>query len=216
MIVLALDTALGACSVGVMQEGRLLASLSEPMARGHQERLAPMVREIMASSGVPFAALERIGVTIGPGSFTGLRVGLSFGKGLALALNTPCVGVGALEALAASVESTGPCVAVIDAGRGAVYLQVFDDGAPLSAPDRLPLEIAAARVVELRSGRATLVGPGAALLAGVALGARIRAIEAPDIVVVARLAAAGRVSPPRPLYLRPPDALPRSVRQPSP
>ena len=99
MTVLAIDTCLGACSVAVCRDDQTLAKASESMTRGHQERLAPMTREVMARSGLGFAALDRIAVTVGPGSFTGLRVGLAFAKGLALALDRPCVGVGVLEAL---------------------------------------------------------------------------------------------------------------------
>ena len=105
MLTLALDTCLAACSAALDRDGQTVGWISEPMARGHQERLAPMVRDLMADCGVAFGDLDRIGVTVGPGSFTGLRVGLAFAKGLALALNRPCVGVGALEALAASSAS---------------------------------------------------------------------------------------------------------------
>src|SRR5579872_7102287 len=107
MIVLGLDTALGACSAAVLAQGRPLAVRSEPMTRGHQERLALMVREAMEAAGLPFSSLDRVGVTVGPGSFTGLRVGLAFAKGLGLALAKPCVGVGTLEALAASAPGAG-------------------------------------------------------------------------------------------------------------
>ena len=121
MIVLALDTTLAACSVAVVEDGRVLAARSEPMLRGHQERLAPLVAEAMAEAGVGFAALDRVGVTVGPGSFTGLRVGLAFAKGLSVALSIPCVGVGTLEALAASDARVGGkegfIAAVIDARR---------------------------------------------------------------------------------------------------
>ena len=82
MIVLALDTCLFACSAAVVRGGELLARRIDPMARGHQERLAPLVQEVMAQAGLDFEALDRIGVTVGPGSFTGLRVGLAFAKGL--------------------------------------------------------------------------------------------------------------------------------------
>src|SRR5580698_179778 len=171
MIVLGLDTALGACSAAVTRDGEVLAHVSEPMLRGHQERLAPLVQELMATAGLPFAALDRVGVTVGPGSFTGLRVGLAFAKGLGLALGKPCVGVGTLEALAASHPGPGLAAAVIDAKRGQVYLQVFQDGKPVMAPDVLPVEIAAARLAEFwAGGLARLVGPGAALLDGVLTG----------------------------------------------
>jgi tRNA threonylcarbamoyladenosine biosynthesis protein TsaB len=208
MIVLALDTATGACSAAVTRDGDMLAALSEPMTRGHQERLAPLVQEVMAKAGLAFAEIDRIGVTVGPGSFTGLRVGLAFAKGLGLALARPCIGVGALEALAASDPGPGLTAAVIDAKRGQVYLQVFQDGAPVMAPDVLPVEIAAARLAEFWAGGvARLVGPGAGLLDGVLTGAEIHERAAPDPVAVARLAASRPPGvPARPLYLRAPDA----------
>jgi len=208
MIVLGLDTANGACSAAVVRDGVVLATLSEPMTRGHQERLAPLVREAMDQASVAFADLDRIGATVGPGSFTGLRVGLAFAKGLALALGKPCIGVGSLEALAASQPGPGLTAAVIDAKRGQVYLQLFDGGAALMAPDALPVELAAARIAELwRGGPARLVGPGAALLAGVAPGIQVIERPAPDPVALCALAAARPADvPARPLYLRAPDA----------
>jgi len=84
LIVLGLDTCLDACSVAVRDGVRLLAATSEPMKRGHQERLAVMAQVTMAEAGIAFSALARVGVTVGPGSFTGLRVGLAFAKGLGL------------------------------------------------------------------------------------------------------------------------------------
>lgn len=207
MIVLGLDTASPACSVAVMRAGEVLATRSEPMLRGHQERLAAMTAEVMQAAGLAFADLDRIAVTIGPGSFTGLRVGLAFAKGLALALDRPCVGVGDLHALAASAGAGGAVVAVIDAKRGQVYLQAFEGDAALSAPAALDLAEAAARLVDLSaSGPVTLVGSGAPLLAAASPGARVIALEAPDPGVVARLGAAAARVPPRPLYLRAPDA----------
>ena len=202
MIVLAIDTCLFACSVAVVDGERVLARRVEPMSRGHQERLAPLVQEAMAEAGLGFDKLERIGVTVGPGSFTGLRVGLAFAKGLASALSIPAVGIGALEALAHT--ESGNVVAVLDAKRGQVYLQAFSDGAPVSAPDALPIETAAARVAEFAPD--TLIGTGAALLAGVRPGVRVIEADVTDPVAVARLAALRSPVPPRPLYLRAPDA----------
>ncbi len=207
MIVLGLDTASPACSAALIDGERVLAARSEPMLKGHQERLATMVAEVMAEAGVGFPQLDRIAVTVGPGSFTGLRVGLAFAKGLALALDIPCAGIGGLAALA--FGAPGFVAAAIDAKRGQVYLQVFTDGVPLMAPDVLHIEIAAARLAELwRGGPAILIGSGAKLLEGVIPGATILDSPAPDPVAVARLGAAVRapVPPPRPLYLRAPDA----------
>jgi tRNA threonylcarbamoyladenosine biosynthesis protein TsaB len=207
MIVLSLDTALGACSAAVVRDGVTLAAASEPMLRGHQERLAPLVQEIMQAAGLPFSAIDRVGVTVGPGSFTGLRVGLAFAKGLALALGRPCVGVGTLEALAASEPGPGLTFAAIDARRGQVYLQAFSGGQSVMAPDVLPVETAAARLAEFSPGPDTLiVGSGAPLLEGLVPGARIIAREAPDPAALARLAGAKPPAPARPLYLRAPDA----------
>jgi tRNA threonylcarbamoyladenosine biosynthesis protein TsaB len=208
MIVLALDTATGACSAAVLRDGAVLAARCEPMTRGHQERLASLVRETMAEAGVAFADIDRIGVTVGPGSFTGLRVGLAFAKGLGLALSKPCIGVGTLEALAASDPGPGLTAAVIDAKRGQLYLQVFQDGVAVMAPDVLAQEIAAARLAEFwAGGLARLVGPGAALLAGVLPGAEVHERAAPDPAALARLAASRPAGiPARPLYLRAPDA----------
>ncbi|MGZ3279218.1 MAG: tRNA (adenosine(37)-N6)-threonylcarbamoyltransferase complex dimerization subunit type 1 TsaB [Caulobacteraceae bacterium] len=205
-MVLALDTALAACSVAVTRDGQVLAAASEPMLRGHQERLAPMVQEAMASAGLAFTALDRIGVTVGPGSFTGLRVGLAFAKGLGLALGRPCVGVGTLEALAASEPGPGLTAAVVDARRGQLYLQAFESGQAVMAPDALPVETAAARLAELwRGGPLRLVGPGARLLAGLAPEAVVIERPASDPATLCALAG-GRTTPARPLYLRAPDA----------
>lgn len=205
MIVLGLDTCLTACSVAVCDGARVLAHESQAMARGHQERLAPMAERVVALAGLRFADLQRIGVTVGPGSFTGLRVGLAFGKGLAAALGAPLAGVGALEALAA--EADGLVFAAIDARRDQVYLQGFEDGRPLMAPDALELGAAAARIIEIAAGRPlTLVGSGAPLVAEVAPGARVLTPEGADARLVAKLAAAREPGLARPLYLRAPDA----------
>jgi tRNA threonylcarbamoyladenosine biosynthesis protein TsaB len=205
MIVLGLDTCLSACSAAVLDGDRVVASAREVMARGHQERLAPMVQAVMAEAGLPFARLDRIAATVGPGSFTGLRVGVAFAKGLALALGTPTAGVGVLEALAA--EGDGLVFAAVDARREQLYLQGFEAGRALMAPDALAAPDAAARIAELSQGRPfTLVGSGAALLADFAPHAPAIAAEGCDAVKVARLGAARPPGPLRPLYLRAPDA----------
>lgn len=208
MIILALDTCLSACSVAVLDGERVLARRVEPMLRGHQERLAPLTAEAMAEAGLAFDQLQRVGVTVGPGSFTGLRVGLAFAKGLGAALGIPVVGIGVLEALAAPLaDDPGTVFSVLEAKRGQVYLQAFGGGAPLMAPDGLAIETAAARLAELAgSGPITLVGTGTAHLAEARLDARIMEVDHADPVAVARLAAGKPAVPPRPLYLRAPDA----------
>jgi tRNA threonylcarbamoyladenosine biosynthesis protein TsaB len=214
MLVLAVDTCVAACQAALAEGPRVLARRSEPMARGHQERLAPMVAEVMDEARIAFSQVDRIAVTLGPGSFTGLRVGLAFAKGLSLALARPCVGVGTLAALAASAGIGGaPCAAVIDAGRGRVYLQAFRDGQPRTGPASLDLAEALARLVEtFPLGGFCLVGPGASLLADLAPAARIFDVGVPDPAVLARLAAAAPMAPVEPIYLRPPDAVPKALR----
>lgn len=197
----------------MLAAGRVLASRTEPMSRGHQERLAPLVADVMAEAGIAFSDLDRVGATIGPGSFTGLRVGLAFAKGLALSLDIPCVGIGTLEALARTAAARAPndgavTAAIVDARRGQVYLQAFADEA-LGPPETLDREAGAARLRALSGGRPLrLAGSGARLLADVLPYAKIVALEVPDPAVVARLAAATPepVEPPGLLYLRAPDA----------
>ncbi|HEY2481371.1 MAG TPA: tRNA (adenosine(37)-N6)-threonylcarbamoyltransferase complex dimerization subunit type 1 TsaB [Caulobacteraceae bacterium] len=205
MRLLVIDTGLAVCQAAVFDGERPLSALSEAMTRGHQERLAPMVREVMEAAEVAFTEFDRVVVTVGPGSFTGVRVGLAFAKGLALALETPCVGVGTLAALAASLGGAERRAAVIDAGRGSVYLQLFDGAAELLAPDILPLETAAARLAELAPVD-SLVGPQASRLIQALPAAEAVDLAAPAAAAIARLAKDAPLVPPRPLYLRPPDA----------
>jgi tRNA threonylcarbamoyladenosine biosynthesis protein TsaB len=201
--IIAVDTCLAACSVAVMEGDAVLAAISEPMVRGHQERLASMVREAMGAAGLAFADLDRIGVTVGPGSFTGLRVGLAFAKGLSAALNRPCIGIGSLQALAG--ERPGLTIAVVDARRGQVYAQAFRDGRPLTEPAALRAEDAIADIRSLGEP-AALVGSGAPLMAEAFPHAHLAPAAVPDPVVVARLAARSE-APAKPLYLRAPDAV---------
>jgi tRNA threonylcarbamoyladenosine biosynthesis protein TsaB len=206
--VLALDAALEACQAAVLDGDRVLSQASEPMQRGHQEALGPMVQAVMASAGVRFDELDRIAVTLGPGSFTGVRVGLAFAKGLALALHIPLTGLGTLEALTASAAGEGLVTAVIDGRRGNLYVQSFKDGSPLGPPRSIPVEDARRELAAL--GPQRLVGPGAHLLEGLP-GAQMVALTAPDPAALGRLAAAAAgepAAPPRPIYLRAPDARP--------
>ena len=207
MIILALDTCLNACQAAVTRDGVALAVLTEPMQRGHQERLGPMVQEAVAQAGIRFADIDRIAVTVGPGSFTGLRVGLAFAKGLKLALGVPTIGIGTLEALAASAGEGGPAAAVIDGRRGQIYLQTFQDGVALSGPRTVSPDEARAEVEG--QPKTMVVGPGAGLFP--ALDGH--PLEYADPLAIARLGEReGGDASLTPIYLRAPDAKPQAAR----
>lgn len=200
MKILAFDTCLTACSVAVMDGEQVLASRAEPMARGHQERLAPLVQDLMGQAGLGFDQLDRIGVTVGPGSFTGLRVGLAFAKGLSAALDRPAIGIGLLEALAEGLP--GRVAAVLDAKRDQVYLQTFVGGEARTPPRVLSLTEARAELTAFAPSR--LVGTGGDLMA--LSDVTLITADHADPVAIARLAARKPNAPPVPLYLRAPDA----------
>jgi tRNA threonylcarbamoyladenosine biosynthesis protein TsaB len=215
MRVLVVDTALGLCTAGLfeveVEAVRRLGLCSEPMSKGHSERLAGFARDAMAEAGLGFDAVDRIGVTVGPGSFTGLRVGLAFAQGLGAALGRPVVGVSGLDALAASAEARTSVAALIDARRGQVYARFFTDSRPEGAAEALSLDAAAERIATLAPG-STLVGSGAGLFAA-AFPALVQApLAGPAPEALVRLAAGADPAnaPPRPLYLRAPDATPPS------
>jgi tRNA threonylcarbamoyladenosine biosynthesis protein TsaB len=174
------------------------------MVKGHQERLASMVNEVMVQAGLRFEDLDRIGVTVGPGSFTGLRVGLAFAKGLALALGRPLVGVTSLEALGAGAPA-GLSLALIDARREQAYWQAFEDGQPVTPPQASSLTAIVDWTLE-RGAPGALIGPGAPLLAARFAQAKRLDRSAADPLILATLAARRAPGPVRPLYLRTPDA----------
>ena len=124
MRLLAIDTAMAACSAAVLEEGADLprAAACVAMERGHAEALAPMVAEAMAKARLGFRDLDRIAVTIGPGTFTGVRIGLALARGLGLALAVPVIGIETLTAIAANEPADGlPLLVAADARREEVY-----------------------------------------------------------------------------------------------
>jgi tRNA threonylcarbamoyl adenosine modification protein YeaZ len=223
MRVLAIDTALAACSAAVLDVDSITVLASErlPMVRGHAEALMPLVADVMRRADLAFTAIDRIVVTTGPGSFTGLRVGIAAARGIALAADKPAFGVSTLSAYAAphlADDDTTPVIAAIDARHDHVYLQVFGAaGRVVIAPRLAPLSEAVRAASEAPS---RLVGSAAQAIAdrlpnGAPVPLRVDARDAPDIVWVARMGAVlpeGQ-SPPKPQYLRAPDAQPQNAAQ---
>jgi tRNA threonylcarbamoyladenosine biosynthesis protein TsaB len=223
MRVLAIDTALAACAAAVLDTayGGIVASESLPMIRGHAEALIPLVARVMQQSDMKFRDLDRIAVTTGPGSFTGLRVGLAAARSFGLATGLPVVGMSTLSVYAAphlAADSGTPVVAAIDARHRHVYLQVFGPGGrTVIAPRLASLGEAVQAASEAPS---CLVGSAARAVAdGLAKSApvppTVDARDAPDIAWVAQIGVVTpeAKSPPTPLYLRAPDAQPQNAAQ---
>jgi tRNA threonylcarbamoyladenosine biosynthesis protein TsaB len=212
MRLLAIDTSAELCSVGLAGAGAPVV-LSAAVDRAHAERLMPMVAEAMRAAGLGFGDLDRIAVTVGPGSFTGVRIGVAAARGLALATGVPAVGIGTLAVHAEAARGTVgevPVVVAIAAGRGEIYAQRFAaDGAPEGDAQLGP----PAAALALIDSSVVFAGSGADALLRIAGSAnRVANREAsPDAAALLRLAA--RAAPPsaapRPIYLRPPDAKPQ-------
>lgn len=215
MRILAIDTALPAVSACVLDHDaeEPIAAETIAMERGHAEALLPLIERVMSKIEGGFASIDRVAVAVGPGSFTGIRIGLAAGQAIALACKAEIVGVSTLAALAAPLildPFEGVVAAAIDARHGKVYIAAFSgDGRALLTPRRAgALEALRA----LGAGPLLLIGSGAPLLAK---EARARGVPAkivgeqasPDIVFVARLglAAQPETAPARPLYLKEPD-----------
>jgi tRNA threonylcarbamoyladenosine biosynthesis protein TsaB len=220
MRVLAIDTALGACAAAVLDSsvGALLASESVLMARGHAEAIMPIIARVMDKAQCEFSQLNRVAVTVGPGSFTGLRVGISAARGIALAAGKPAIGLSTLSALAAphvAARTGDTIIAAIDARNEQVYFQVFAPNGTTFVTPRLDRVRAAVRAVPV--GPTVITGSAAALVAAHwpsgSPPPHVEEHAAPDIGWVARLGAAAQDegTAPKPLYLRRPDARPQDA-----
>lgn len=221
MRLLAIDTALAACSAAVFDHevDRIIAGESVAMERGHAEALLPLIARVMDAAEIEFDELERIAVTVGPGSFTGLRVGIAAARAIALVAGRPAVGVSTLAAYAAPciADDLADTVAVaIDARHGNVYMQVFAGAGRTLVPGGfMDIATALAEIKETQ-GLVHLAGSAALLLAaqwpqGWTQPVVRRTGTAPEIEWVARLGAAADadLAPAKPVYLRPPDARPQ-------
>ncbi len=222
MKVLAFDTTLGACSVALWADGAVRAAAFRLQQQGHAEALFPMIEAVCADAGTAIAALDALALTVGPGTFTGVRIGLAAARGLRLALRGPVVPIPTLQAIAATAQrgrAPRPVLVAHDARRGEVYLQVFDNALqPLGNPRVEPL----ADVAIAWQGRAGLLAGTAApalaalwrasvVIAGDPAAEGFGQPDARDFAglaaeVLQRRGAAAFAAAPLPVYLRAPDA----------
>ena len=225
MDVLAFDTCFGAVSVAVRwQSGRdewLLREAYEPRTTGHAERLFPMLAQVMDDAGLSFSAIDRIAVTLGPGSFTGVRVGVAAARALALAMEKPVVGMTSLAVMAhgahvllADARAGRQLAVAVDARRDMAYLQLFGDDC---------IEISEVMLLT-HEGAACLIGQGPVLIVGSAAAAVAAVVRTaggepearlPELQPHARALALiahdlAPIDSVKPLYLRAPDARPQS------
>ncbi|MFN3077167.1 MAG: tRNA (adenosine(37)-N6)-threonylcarbamoyltransferase complex dimerization subunit type 1 TsaB [Alphaproteobacteria bacterium] len=211
MIVLGIDCATNGCGAALWREGVVLSARHEPMDRGQAESLIPMIVSVMNGVGVGFAEIDRVAVTVGPGSFTGVRVGLAAARAIGLAADKPVLGITTTEAVAHAVPEFvrrgALLLTVIESRRSEPYHQLFsDDLRPLTQPSSAPLESLADL---LGSGTVLVAGDGVHLLPALeAVRWRFISDRGPDAGVVAAIAAGlaqENWMPADPLYVRPPD-----------
>lgn len=222
MRILAFDTALDACSVAVCEADRVIAHRHEVLSKGHAERLLPMIELALADAGTQFQDIELVAVTVGPGTFTGIRIGLSAARGIALTTGVSVAGVTTLAAIAegareSTAEAEETAIAVLhDAHRGELFCQIFssDVESPPPPPELIALTDAVSMVP---AGPAMVIGSGVRQVEEQILKYRpdVRFSSAPinpDAISVAGIGARQAtmgivgIAPPEPLYLRAPDA----------
>ena len=191
-LILGFDTSAAHCAAALLSGTRVLAERVEPMARGQAERLMPLLQEVLDDAGAGWGDLTRIGVGVGPGNFTGIRIAVSAARGLSLGLGIPAVGVDTLNA--AALDAPRPALAAVPATGGRFYLGRFDAAGAMTT-ETLMLE-------QLPQGPILTYAEDA-------LAAHTAPIHS-LAVAIARLAQAaeGEITPPEPLYLRAADAAP--------
>ncbi|MEE9313985.1 MAG: tRNA (adenosine(37)-N6)-threonylcarbamoyltransferase complex dimerization subunit type 1 TsaB [Rhizobiaceae bacterium] len=207
-MLLAIDTSGPFCSAAIADGTKVISSQSEELGRGHAERLMPLLEELLDQALVEWTDVTKVACTTGPGSFTGLRVGLATARGLALALNCPCVGVSVFEAMATNQPM--PLGVVMDAKRDQLWLQTFNkDGDAFGKPLATPIADALSHIPPTVFH---LAGSGASILASQDKRFKlINEFASPPIEGVLRCASSDNsiLDKPKPLYLRAPDAKPQ-------
>jgi tRNA threonylcarbamoyladenosine biosynthesis protein TsaB len=237
MRVAAIDTSTGLGSVALVEDGRLVAEDSRRVSNAHGESLLPMVSALFASAGWTAADVARWGVGVGPGSFTGCRIGVATVKGIAIATGAEVVGVTSLDALAFGLDALAfgldalafgldgnLIVSLVAGGKGELFLQARRRGDLVVAPSHMRIaEIAEHLAALAPAGRVVVAGEAAAAVDWTPLGGRASLIatpphDAPRAAVIARIALAKAPDDAdalEPLYVRPPEiTVPKGPRKP--
>lgn len=206
MLVLGINTVADACEAALVRDGVVIAALAEPMNQGHDARLAPVVERLMTEAGVAFAELGRVAIVVGPGSFTGVRVGVAFARGLSLSLDIPAVGVTSLEAIS-GMPREGSVLGLLPAKRRPPHRtwwgQLIDGGRGRAEP----FEAGEGELAGLVAGMDAVCG-GLADLPDLGTRQISGAPSAAAAALFAARLAEGDLPPPRPVYVREPDATP--------
>jgi tRNA threonylcarbamoyladenosine biosynthesis protein TsaB len=221
-VILAFDTAGSAASAAVARAGQIIARRHLPLRYGHAEALMPLIERVMREAALTASALELVAVTVGPGGFTGIRVGLAAARGIALACGALLLGVSGFEAVAASVPFEAPreeepasLMVALESRREDLYIALFDPrGTPLVPPLSVKPEDLSATLGEAVLDAGVVVAGDAAERAAAALPQssliRVQPDRVPNAAGVARAAychwlQGTRENGARPLYLHPPD-----------
>ena len=205
-LILGFDTSAAHCAAALLQGERCIAQRCEEMGRGQAERLMPLIEELLAEADVSWGDLAAIGVGIGPGNFTGVRISVAAARGLALSLGIPAYGVSRFDSEVLGTD--GQALVALDARQGKLYLQAFHDGQAASAPTLEPLEgLAPPSLPVIGDASAQLAEATGATVLG---AARYPIAEAIARIAAARLASGTPAPRPAPLYMRAADAAPPS------
>ncbi|MEO0701163.1 MAG: tRNA (adenosine(37)-N6)-threonylcarbamoyltransferase complex dimerization subunit type 1 TsaB [Pseudomonadota bacterium] len=222
--ILAFDTSAAHCAAALLSGGRIVASRHEEMKRGQAERLVPLLQEVLAQEGAVWEEIDAIGVGIGPGNFTGIRISVSTARGLALSLGVPALGVTSFEVARGPASIPGPQhqIVTLRGPRSTFYLQRFENGVPAGEPETLDATSPHWLELEISAPEGTeLLGPFAEHLM-LALGRGAPSMypwndgdidwrRSADIIAhiaAERFASGEPFDRPAPLYIRAPDAAP--------
>jgi tRNA threonylcarbamoyladenosine biosynthesis protein TsaB len=213
--ILAIDVSGGACSTAMWREGRVVARRYRPMTRGHAEALMPMIHETMVEVGESLRRLDAVAVSIGPGAFTGIRIGLAAARGIGLAAAVPTVGISTFAAVAEAVpeseRSARTLVVLLDSRRGDLFVQRFSPSLePLDSP---AIEAPEAFAASLTRDPMLLAGDGVRLVrphstaphADVRFSTALGPVDAANVATLAARRIWDGAVPARPLYLRAPE-----------